>query len=126
MDKPLVVVIVDDEESVTKTMRRALEEQGWEIHTASQGREGIESVLELNPDVVFVDVRMPVVQGYDVCRTIKKGADTRDSKVVIMSGLMTNADRAWAMNCGADETLQKPFGRDEIVRMVKELTGKKN
>lgn len=125
-EKPLVVVIVDDEESVTRTMRRALQDQGWEIHTASQGREGIETILELHPDVVFVDVKMPVVQGYEVCRVIKKGADTRDAKIVVMSGLMTNADRAWAANCGADDTLLKPFDSKEVVQKVKDLTGRKN
>jgi CheY-like chemotaxis protein len=122
--KPLVVVVVDDEESITKLVRRALERCGCEVHVAAEGREGIETVLEKKPDVVFLDVRMPVVQGYEACRYIKKHADTRGIKVVMMSGLMTDSDKTWAKHCGADDTLTKPFDREEIVDKVAELMPK--
>jgi DNA-binding response OmpR family regulator len=125
-NKPLVVVVVDDEESVTRFMKRSLEERGWEVHTAGHGKEGIESALELKPDVIFVDVRMPVVQGYEMCRYIKKNPDTREAKVVVMSGLLSSSDKAWALNCGADDTLQKPFDGDEVVKKVEDLMLKAN
>lgn len=124
--KPIVVVVVDDEESVTRLMRRSLEEQGYEVHTASQGKEGIETILELRPDVIFVDVRMPVVQGYELCRYVKKNADTRDAKVIMMSGLMSAADKEWAKNCGAEGTLQKPFKKEEIVQKVRAVVADRN
>ncbi len=116
--KPVVVVVVDDEESVTRLVRRSLESCGCEIHEAREGRSGIDTVVDVKPDVVILDVRMPIVQGYEVCRYIKKHADTRDAKVIIMSGLMTDADREWARHCGADDTMVKPFDRDELVAKV--------
>lgn len=124
--KPIVVVIVDDEETVTRLMQRSLEEQGFVAHTASQGKEGIEAILEIKPDVVFVDIRMPVVQGYEVCRYVKKHADTRDAKVIVMSGLMSASDKEWAKNCGADDTLQKPFKKDEIIQKVRDVISAHN
>jgi CheY-like chemotaxis protein len=124
--KPVVVVVVDDEESVTRLVRRSLEPCGCEIHEASEGRAGIETVVDIKPDVVIVDVRIPVVQGYEVCRYIKKHADTRDAKVIVMSGLMTPADKEWARHCGADGTLTKPFERAELVEKVNELVGDKS
>jgi len=124
--KPVVVVVVDDEESVTRLVRRSLEACGCEIHEACEGKSGIETVMEVKPDVVILDVRIPIVQGYEVCRYIKKHADTRGAKVIIMSGLMTASDKAWARSCGADDTLTKPFDRDELVDMVSGLMAQKD
>ena len=122
--RPVVVVVVDDEENVTRLMRRCLEPAGFEIHEAREGKSGIETALEVKPDVIIVDVRMPVVQGYDVCRYIKRHADTRDAKVIVMSGLMTDSDREWARHCGADDTILKPFNRDEVVSKIAGLVAK--
>jgi DNA-binding response OmpR family regulator len=118
MEKPVVVVVVDDEEPITRLVRRSLERLGCEIHTVFEGKSGIETVMEVKPDLVLLDVRLPIVQGYEVCRFLKGHADTRDVKILMMSGLMSPSDQDWAKRCGADDTMQKPFDRDELVQKV--------
>ena len=123
-DKPLVVVVVDDEERVTKLIRRFLAPNKCEIHEARDGSEGIEVIREVRPDVVILDVRIPGVHGFDVCRIIKKDPDTRDAKVLVISGLMSETDRKWAIDCGANETLQKPFNADELAGKILNMAAK--
>jgi DNA-binding response OmpR family regulator len=122
--KSLVVVVVDDEERATKLVRQFLAPNRCEIHEARDGSEGIEVIRGVRPDVVILDVRIPGVHGYDVCRIIKKDPDTRDAKILVISGLMSETDRKWALDCGADETLQKPFGADELVGKILDMAAK--
>jgi twitching motility two-component system response regulator PilH len=99
---------------------------GCEIHEAAEGREGIEKILSVKPDVIILDVRIPVVQGYEVCRYIKRHPETSGAKVLMISGLMNASDREWAKSCGADATMQKPFDRDELVNKVTQLVTGEN
>jgi DNA-binding response OmpR family regulator len=124
--KPLVVVVVDDEECITRLIRRSLDPDEYDVHSASEGRKGIETILELKPDLVILDVRIPIVQGYEVCRFIKRNPDTRQAKVLMISALMSASDRQWARDCGADETMQKPFDRMELMTKVMGLVSRNN
>jgi two-component system response regulator MprA len=117
--KPVKVVVVDDEPSVTRYCRRVLELSGYDVSVANNGKDGIERVLEAEPEVVVLDVMMPVVQGYDVCRYIKSRLPS--VKVVIISALSSDRDVRWGMDAGADAYLPKPFDPSELRETVSNL-----
>jgi DNA-binding response OmpR family regulator len=114
LNEPFTAVVVDDEECIGRLVRRALMPYGWEVHEAREGRQGIETIMEVKPDLVILDIRIPVIQGFDVCRYVKEDPSTKAAKVLMISGLITEADRRLAIHCGADDTMQKPFSAAEL------------
>ncbi len=117
--KPSKIVAVDDEPSVTAFYRRVLEGAGHQVWTAHNGREGIEIISSIRPRLVILDVMMPVLQGYDVCRYVKDRFP--GTKVLMLSALSRETDKRWALECGADAYLSKPVEMGEFRKAVETL-----
>lgn len=120
--QPTRVLIVDDEESTRYVLRKHLQPKGYEILEAGLGKEGLK-ILEKTPvDVVVVDVHLPDVSGYEICRKIKATPGLRQLPVIQMSATFTSSeDRAVALEHGADACLTQPFEPRELLAQMESL-----
>jgi DNA-binding response OmpR family regulator len=117
------IIVVDDEPDFANMVKSMLEEHDYRVHTRHNGRDGIETILALRPDLVILDVLMPVIQGYDVCRYLKSQTGLCDTKVIFLSSLSKELDKRWGMTTGADAYLTKPVSSEKLIETVKSVLG---
>jgi PAS domain S-box-containing protein len=110
------VLIVDDDQKVRAFLTELIESEGYEVMSAGDGGSGLEAVNSFEPDVVISDVVMPVLDGIELCRQIKREARTTDIPVLLISGLRnTAADSIEGLTAGADDYLDVPFRNEELL-----------
>jgi DNA-binding response OmpR family regulator len=120
------VLIVDDEQHIRLLIEQALEEledDGVELMTAPDGEVGLDVVRNHFPQLVFLDVTMPKVNGFDACRTIKQDLGLTGTYVVMLTAKGQAYDRQRGLEAGADEYLTKPFDPDELVAVARRALG---
>jgi putative two-component system response regulator len=115
------VLIVDDYEANISALRQLLERQGYEVLTATNGRDALDLVHRERPDLVLLDVVMPGVSGLDVCASLKNVAETCLTPVVLVSALQERATRLEGLEAGADDFLSKPVDPQELYARVRTL-----
>jgi excisionase family DNA binding protein len=115
------VLIVDDEPAILKLLSEQLKRRTkdpFEIATASDGFEAGRLVASLRPDVVILDLRMPGVDGFQVCKTIKAAPETASTLVVAMTGYHTPETEARILECGASKCFAKPLDPEELSSFI--------
>ena len=120
------VLIVDDEQHIRLLIEQALEEledDGVELLTAPDGEVALDVVRNQAPQLVFLDVTMPKVNGFDVCRTIKQDLGLSGTHVVLLTARGQAYDRQRGLDAGADEYLTKPFDPDELLETARRALG---
>ena len=115
------VLIIDDTPANVKLLADLLSVKGYAVATAPNGNEGLAKVTSEHPDIVLLDVMMPGLSGYDVCRTIRANPVTALLPVVLVTSLDPNQERVKGMEAGADDFLQKPINQQELFARVKSL-----
>ena len=124
-DKPLPpskVLVVDDNPQNMELLCAYLEDiENLTIIGAVDGEEAMEQVGRENPDLLLLDVMMPKMSGFEVCRQIKGDPQTRDIQIVMVTALNEVGDRERAVDCGTDEFLTKPVNRIELTTRVRSL-----
>lgn len=117
------VLVIDDDEKITSLLRRSLAFDGYKVRTANNGKEGLGKMLEKEPDLVILDVMMPQLDGWEVCRRIRESG----SKVPILMLTAKDevADRVKGLDLGADDYLVKPFALEELLARVRALLRRK-
>lgn len=117
------VLVIDDDEKITSLLRRSLAFDGYKVRTANNGKEGLDKMLEKEPDLVILDVMMPQLDGWEVCRRIRESG----SKVPILMLTAKDevADRVKGLDLGADDYLVKPFALEELLARVRALLRRK-
>lgn len=116
-----LVLVVDDHPPTLKLIRKALEEQGIEAMTASNGAEGLLAVEQQRPDLIILDVIMPVMDGFQTLRVLRERNDTSSIPVVILSIRGTDQDVLDGMTFGADMYITKPFQMEELMTAVRRI-----
>jgi len=114
MNKRLLVV--DDKRELRTLLKSYLEGEGFQVHTASNGKEAIYAARELNPDLIILDLMMPEMGGYDFMRLYRKEADT---PVIILTAKIEESDKVLGLELGADDYVTKPFGMAEMAARVR-------
>lgn len=120
------ILIVDDEAHIRLLLEQSLEEfedVGVEIMTASNGREAFEMIQANHPDLVFLDVMMPEMNGYDVCLKVKRELGMTDVYIIMLTAKGQEFDRKKGIDYGADLYMTKPFDPDVIVDKTAEVLG---
>ncbi|MGH8273087.1 MAG: response regulator [Gammaproteobacteria bacterium] len=113
------VVVVDDSKTIRRTAEMLLEREGAEVATASDGFEALSVIADNCPDVVFVDVMMPRLDGYQTCALVKGNAKFRSMPIIMLSSKDGLFDIAKGRVVGSEEYVTKPFTRDELISAVK-------
>jgi two-component system cell cycle response regulator len=119
--KPVRVLVVDDTPDLLISTRKRLVSAGYEVATAIDGRTALDMVESWKPDVVLLDVMMPELNGFQVCRRIKQDPQLADVQVAILTAKSSPADRYWGEQAGADAYLTKPVNPLALVEVVKRL-----
>src|SRR5439155_13993727 len=112
------VMVVDDAYSELQVMETILRSAGHDVVTYLDGDQLEEKIVKERPDVVLLDIVMPRRNGYEVLRSLRKDARTRETRVVVVSSKNQQSDRVWGMRQGADEYLPKPFTPEQLVTII--------
>lgn len=127
MKKPGSILVVDDDDAVRQLFVSCLRREGYDVQEAPTGQLGLQLARTRVPDLVLLDVRLPDVNGMEVCRQIKTNPSLRDVFVVLCSGEATSAEhKVDGLQTGADEYLIKPFGINELTARVQTLMRLRN
>jgi len=114
-------MVVDDSVTLREMIADLLKGRGLNVTVASDGVEALEKIEGHSPDLVVLDIVMPRMNGYEVCRQIKANPKTQNIPVVMCSSKGEEFDRYWGMKQGADAYIAKPFQPTELVGTVKQL-----
>ena len=115
------VLVVDDEPQNRRLFGTLLVREGYTVESAQDGTEALDRIERHPPDLVLLDVQMPGVNGFEVCRRLKTEARTRLIPVVLVTGLTAREDRLLGIDAGADDFLSKPVDREELRVRVSSL-----
>lgn len=107
------LLVVDDEENLRSMLSAALRHHGFEISVAANGREALAAVEESTPDLVVLDVMMPDLDGFEVCRRLR--ADNNHTPVLFLTARDSTEDKVRGLTLGGDDYLEKPFSLEELV-----------
>jgi DNA-binding response OmpR family regulator len=117
------ILIADDEPSIVAAVEFLLQRDGYEVHVARNGEEALKQVEAQNPDLVLLDVMMPVKSGYEVCMRMRERADWRHIKIIMLSAKGRDAEVTKGLTMGADVYVTKPFSTRELMAKIKTLLG---
>ncbi len=115
------ILIADDNENIREALTYLLEDEGYSLSMAKDGAETLARVREVHPDILFLDIMMPEINGYDVCRTIKNDPDLRNIYVIMLTAKGQAAEQERGRAAGADEYIVKPFSPMEILAKIKNI-----
>jgi two-component system alkaline phosphatase synthesis response regulator PhoP len=118
-----LILIVDDEPYLIRSLSFVLKKEGYRVESATDGREAVEKARQLSPDLVFLDLNLPGMNGYEVCRAIKSDPTLRDTYLILLTAKGQEKERQKGIEAGADEYLTKPFSPREIVKRLRSLFG---
>jgi len=116
------ILIVDDDPSGRATLEAILENEGYTLQTAENGSTALEIAAAIHPDLILLDVMMPGMDGFEVCRRIRKTPELAEVPVIILTALDDNASRLTGIEAGADDFLTKPVDRQELRVRVRTIT----
>ncbi len=112
------ILIVDDEANIRDLASLYLQKEGWSIETASTGAEGLERFAETTPSLVILDVMMPGMDGFEVCRELRKQSDV---PIIMLTARNEDIDKIVGLELGADDYMTKPFNPRELVARAKAI-----
>ncbi|HWR98444.1 MAG TPA: diguanylate cyclase [Candidatus Methanoperedens sp.] len=116
-----LILVVDDEPDILSLHRVILEGEGWQVITSGDGVDAIQKATDRLPDLIVLDVMMPRMNGYQVCRLLKNDPRTATIPIVICTVRTLESEKRYALTSGADEYLVKPFDPADLVRLVRGL-----
>jgi DNA-binding response OmpR family regulator len=115
------ILVVDDDPYILMSLEFLMKKNGYDVMVARNGTEALDLVEKQVPDMVLLDIMMPDVDGYEICRHIKKSSKLQHSKVVFMSAKSKDADIQKGYDLGASLYVTKPFSTRELAKKVNEL-----
>tara|TARA_R110002111_G_scaffold18931_3_gene46333 strand:- start:16876 stop:17349 length:474 start_codon:yes stop_codon:yes gene_type:complete len=115
------ILIADDNHQNCELLDAYLLDEGYETFTAYDGKETLEKVAEIEPDLILLDIMMPKLSGYEVCAQLKGNADTKDIPILVITALNEMGDIEKSVQAGCDDFLTKPVNRIELTTRVRSL-----
>lgn len=115
------ILVVDDTPSTRELIGGYLSDRGYQVIEASDGKDALTKALEHHPEIVVTDVVMPEMNGFELCRSLKKNESTQNCRIVVCTSKNQHIDRLWGMKQGADVYLTKPFTEDEIMEAIQSV-----
>jgi len=112
------ILVVEDEQTLVETLEYSLRRQGYEVHTAMEGRAALEAAAQHKPDLVVLDVMLPGLDGFEICRILRQETSV---PILMLTARSEEIDKIVGLEVGADDYLTKPFSMRELVARVKAL-----
>jgi twitching motility two-component system response regulator PilG len=119
----LKILVVDDSKTIRRTAETLLTKEGCQVFTAIDGFDALSKIADHQPDLIFVDIMMPRLDGYETCSLIKHNKMFKDTPVVMLSSKDGLFDRARGRIVGSEQYLTKPFTKDELLGAVSNQVG---
>ena len=120
----LTILVAEDERDIRELIVFTLQLGGFKVVEVPNGAEAVKKALEIKPDLILMDVRMPIKTGYEACEEIKSREDTKNIPVVFLSAKGQEAEVSAGLKLGAEEYFLKPFAPDELSERVNKVLAK--
>jgi len=117
------ILVIEDVEDHLEIVKLILEQHGYNILVATTGKEGLNVTKSCHPDLIILDVVLPEMNGYEVCKAIKSSPDTKDIPIIMLSVRSNPEDIESAYSAGANKYITKPFNLEDLINEVKKLLG---
>lgn len=117
------ILLVDDSPTETHIIKGMLEKFGFKVHTAADGVQGVEGAKRLHPDVILMDVVMPLLNGFQATRQLSRDVETSDIPVIMVTTKDQETDKSWGLRQGAKDYIVKPVDSDELMNKIKAVLG---
>ncbi|MDO8543275.1 MAG: response regulator transcription factor [Opitutaceae bacterium] len=114
--KPGKILIIEDDPTMQRVLKDNFEFSGFAVHTATDGRKGMQAVFDVKPDLILLDVMLPEINGFDVCRRIRREGIA--TPIIMLTAKSQEADVVLGLNLGADDYVVKPFSIDVLLARV--------
>jgi len=115
------ILIIEDERSLTKVLTYNLQREGYEVVLAHDGQEGLRKAQTLLPDLILLDLMLPVMGGLEVCRELRAGERTREIPIIMLTAKAEETDQIVGFSMGADDYVTKPFSIKVLLQRIKAL-----
>ena len=115
------VLVIDDSKTIRRSAENLLTKEGCDVITAEDGFDALAKIAESNPDIIFMDIMMPRLDGYQTCALIKNHSLYKSTPVVMLSSKDGLFDRAKGRIVGSDQYITKPFSREELLGTIRSL-----
>jgi two-component system, OmpR family, alkaline phosphatase synthesis response regulator PhoP len=122
---PGKILFADDEADLIETLRFPLELEGYEVLVSNNGEDALEKAHQENPDLILLDIMLPKMDGYKICRLLKFDKKYKHIPILMLTARTQEKDKETAMEMGADEYITKPFEIDEVIKIIKSYLDKK-
>jgi CheY-like chemotaxis protein len=121
---PYHILVVDDNDMNLVLLSKILELEGYQVSTAQNGKEALKSAEENNPDLAILDVMMPDINGYELCRKLRQPPFSKEIPIVMLTAMSGEGERLQALEAGANDMWTKPFDMDLFRQRIGELLKK--
>lgn len=115
------VLIIEDERSLSEILKYNMEKEGFETATAADGQEGLQRAQLMQPDLVILDLMLPVIEGYEVCRQLRSDLKTQSARILMLTARGDEVDEIVGFSMGADDYVTKPFKIKPLIHRIKAL-----
>ena len=113
------ILVIDDDEGLQDTIAVMLEQEGFRVVQALDGKSGYEKAITLKPDLLIVDLRLPAMSGIDICKQIR--SNQIQTPIIVLSAIGEEVDKVLLLEIGADDYVTKPFGRRELLARIRAI-----
>ncbi|NIP13739.1 MAG: response regulator [Pseudomonadales bacterium] len=119
--KGVKVLVIDDSKTIRRSAENLLTKEGYDVITATDGFDALAKIVDSRPEIIFVDVMMPRLDGYQTCALIKNNNEFKTTPVVMLSSKDGLFDKAKGRIVGSDQYITKPFSKDELLSTIQTL-----
>ena len=123
-DQGVKVLVIDDSKTIRRSAETLLSKAGYDVITATDGFDALAKIADSRPEIIFVDIMMPRLDGYQTCALIKNNSEFKATPVVMLSSKDGLFDRAKGRIVGSDRYITKPFSKDELVGTIETLVAR--
>ncbi|MBX2851877.1 MAG: response regulator [Phycisphaeraceae bacterium] len=120
---PNSILVIDDDPGIGSALRIRLEASGYSVQIAATGFDGIAQASAMHPDFILLDIRLPDIEGYEVCRRLKSDPAVASIPVVVLSANVQDEAKRQALDAGAELFLSKPYEFGEVQSVIQEVLG---
>ncbi len=121
--KAKVILVIDDDPAQVKILEKKLPENGYDVLTATQAADGLQKAMKSCPDLIILDVMMPIINGYNLCQLLKNDLKRKNIPIIMLTSRDSEQDRQIGQDVGADAYLVKPLDLSLLLEKIRSLLG---